>query len=77
MSIVLHFKNHKGKNANLVDISSKNRYTPYLLDVAGRYPDEVRVIVEDILNNVVLLRNLSNNVLMKISLTKIQLVEEP
>ena len=75
MSFNLHFKNHQGKRANLVDISSKNTYTPYILDLTGKYPEEEIVVMDKVENNIAYLRKVSDNSVLKISISKLQLVD--
>ena len=76
MSFNAQFKNHQGERANLIDISSKNTYVPYILDLTGKYSVEEIVILDKVENNIAYLRKVSNNAMLKISISKLQLVEE-
>ena len=75
MSLATHYKRHLGETGNLVDVSAKNKYTPYILDFSGQNPKETLVLLEKVEDNVAHLRKQSNNELLKLPLEIIQLVE--
>jgi hypothetical protein len=71
----IEIKKYQGKNVKLVDVSSSNKYRPYLLDCSGEYSKGEEVVIENVEMNIVCLRKVIDGEFLEISCEEIQLAE--